>query len=805
MYNRVISAGSNHLFVMLVALLAASGAHAATFTVTTLSGAGAGSITAAVASANANPGADSIVFAAGITGTITITSELEVTDSVTITGPGSSLLTISGNHQTRIFLLNQFNSSHTHKITGLTLTDGAPLDAGGAIFSSGDNLTLDDMKVINNVAGGDGGGMSFDGGSLTITNSTFNNNLAENGEINNCFGLGDGTGGGRGGGIYVAKATSVLLQNVTVTNNGARTDGGGVAFYLVEATANILVRDCVISGNTAAVSPACFTASGGGLFALAGNVFTGVDDDTINVIDTTISNNVGGGGNGGGVFLDHLANATLTRVTINGNNASGADGGGLILGTGPITLENVTISANTAFARGGALARTPAGAGALTIRNSTISGNIGGTSGGVHALNGAVITIRNSIVANSVNNANAAVPDLANDASSSFNVAYSNIESTGTANVTDGGGNAIGLDPQLGPLANNGGTTQTQLPAITSPAYNSGDPAFSGPPASDQRRLLRVSGGRVDMGAVEVGAGARVRSDLNADGKSDIVLQNLNTASIAAWLMDNTTIVEGKVVANPVATWQIAATGDLDGDGKSDIILRNTSTNAIAWWKMNGTALVGGYIIATPASNWRVVTARDFNHDDRDDLILQNASTGAVALWTMNGATIVSGTVIGTPGVNVRAVGTGLFGGSDAVVVQDTTTGTISRWIITGNAVTSSLPITTPASTDWEVKAIGDFDGDGDSDLALQNLTTRTVSVTLMAADGVSVSGSGTVATPVPDWRVVGCADYNADGRGDLLLHNSSTSGIAQWQMNGTVIGGGWNIGTLAGWKPLGN
>ena len=70
-----------------------------TFTVTNLLDSGPGSLRAAVTAANANPGADSIDFAP--TGTIALTSgELDITDGLTINGPGASALTVSGNHAT---------------------------------------------------------------------------------------------------------------------------------------------------------------------------------------------------------------------------------------------------------------------------------------------------------------------------------------------------------------------------------------------------------------------------------------------------------------------------------------------------------------------------------------------------------------------------------------------------------------------------------------------------------------------------------------------------------------------------------
>src|SRR5439155_16564232 len=76
-----------------------------TFTVLNLLDNGPASLRAAVVAANANPGADAIDFAT--TGTITLTSgALDITDSLTINGPGVNALTVSGNHVSRVFGLS---------------------------------------------------------------------------------------------------------------------------------------------------------------------------------------------------------------------------------------------------------------------------------------------------------------------------------------------------------------------------------------------------------------------------------------------------------------------------------------------------------------------------------------------------------------------------------------------------------------------------------------------------------------------------------------------------------------------------
>ena len=74
----------------------------------------------------------------------------------------------------------------------------------------------------------------------------------------------------------------------------------------------------------------------------------------------------------------------------------------------------------------------------------------------------------------------------------------------GGESVIDDGGNIFGVDPQLNPLANNGGLTQTQFPFGNSPVIDAGDPDFVKPPFVDQRGLDRVQSFRIDIGAVEV-------------------------------------------------------------------------------------------------------------------------------------------------------------------------------------------------------------------------------------------------------------------------------------------------------------
>ena len=91
---------------------------------------GPGSLRQAILTANADPSPDTITFADGLQGTLTLTSgELLLSNSVTITGPGANVLAVSGNNASRVF---DMTPGLNVTLSGLTVTDGYALEQGGA-------------------------------------------------------------------------------------------------------------------------------------------------------------------------------------------------------------------------------------------------------------------------------------------------------------------------------------------------------------------------------------------------------------------------------------------------------------------------------------------------------------------------------------------------------------------------------------------------------------------------------------------------------------------------------------------------
>src|SRR5215208_466288 len=196
--------------LLVLTFVCASAAWATTFTVTNTNDSGAGSLRAAIEQANANAGSDQIVFADGVSGTITLASSLPtITGEAELAINGGGDVTVSGNHEVGIFEVRSNSVEAMTKLTlrNLTIADGA----GGGINNHG-TLEVVNVTFSGNQAESGGGGI-FNGlfSKLKVTNSTFSGNSAETG------------GGISNGSIY-----DFTVTNSTFSNNSASFGGGGI-------------------------------------------------------------------------------------------------------------------------------------------------------------------------------------------------------------------------------------------------------------------------------------------------------------------------------------------------------------------------------------------------------------------------------------------------------------------------------------------------------------------------------------------------------------------------------------------------
>ncbi len=233
-----------------------------------------------------------------------------------------------------------------------------------------------------------------------------------------------------------------------------------------------------------------------------GNTDSGIDADiygsVLDVLGSTISRNTVGAI----FYAEEGSLVSIVNSTVSGNEPGTIQsvfvGGILFDGNASGEVPQAVIANSTITDNFSGYQATPGGVGviafALRIENSILAGN-GDWSLATQGLP-AQIVVEHSLLHN-------AFGDPIVDAAIA----------AGTGNITD-------EDPLLGPLANNGGHTLTQLPQAGSPVIDAGDPAFAGPPTQDQRGQARVQNGRLDMGAVEtqVPGGGGEGGDEDGDG-----------------------------------------------------------------------------------------------------------------------------------------------------------------------------------------------------------------------------------------------------------------------------------------------
>jgi uncharacterized repeat protein (TIGR01451 family)/CSLREA domain-containing protein len=250
-----------------------------------------------------------IVFAAGLQGTVDLTSgQLQIAGkSLDIDGDGR--ISVDANISSRVLeVFGGPTSPTTVKLAGLTFENGDAAIGAGILIRDA-TATLDRVTLLGNIASLNGGAIAV----LTIgpaTNVTIKNSIiTRNGAIEN------------GGGIYVGSGSSVTILNTTVERNASDGDGGG----LFNAGTALMVASTVSENES---------NDGGGIFSGFGGTTT--------IKQSTVSSNKAFAFGGGAINAGTLR---MSSVTITANEAQNA--GGLGNGAGILSVANSIVAGNT--------------------------------------------------------------------------------------------------------------------------------------------------------------------------------------------------------------------------------------------------------------------------------------------------------------------------------------------------------------------------------------------------------------------------------------------------------------------------
>ncbi len=438
---------------------------------------------------------------------------------------------MNGHLGTKILPSTVLSGIEIHEGFGATGFFDFPNNSGAGLYCVGTGLgsecspSLYDVKFVSNQAlGGVGGGMLNDADNEGVSNPqlinvTFHANMAYNG------GAMYNNGNNRG-------VSNPLIINGIFNSNAASNSGGAIYNHAIEGRSSGQYIFGHFLSNSASYGGAVYnsgqglgssnpsftrmifannsaTYDGGAMYSAGWN--SGQSMPLIE--DVTFQFN--SAQRGGAMFLNDLAGnhtAQINRVTFDQNTAT--DGGAIYNdgenGFSHPQLTNVSFHYNQATANGGAIYNNgDNGASSPSLNHVTFKDNQAAYGAAMYSsaeFNGSShASLRHVIMWN-------------NTASQSGPTIYHNLAESSTYDSviqygcpTFGFGNAncdniIEADPLLGPLVDNGGFTNTFLPAENSPAIDAGDGIFCA--GEDQRNQARPVGASCDIGSIEMGVSA---------------------------------------------------------------------------------------------------------------------------------------------------------------------------------------------------------------------------------------------------------------------------------------------------------
>lgn len=367
-------------------------------------------------------GLDTITFS--VVGTITLGSQLPaITETLTINGPGASLLTISGNNLLRIMAVN----AGTLNLSNVTLANGNAIDMNGGAIRNNATLSVTNTTFYSNTTNSNGGAV-HNGGTASIANSTFISNSSP-------ISLTGGYGGAINNG---AGAISLMITNTTFYTNSAAIVGGGVRVGTGTAT----IVNSTFSGNLTGGYGGAIDGGAGSTLLITNTTFytnsaaisgggINVGIGSVAIATSTFSGNTAP--NGGGIVSGNGGTLSMTNTNFYSNTAS--TGGGFINYLGTANITGTNFYSNTATTGGGIYNST---SGTLTVTSGTLTGNHS-TSGGGLVNDGGLSIISNTAFLNNIASSGSGGGGILNINNGTLTLLSSNFSSNSAVGSNGGG------------------------------------------------------------------------------------------------------------------------------------------------------------------------------------------------------------------------------------------------------------------------------------------------------------------------------------------------------------------------------
>lgn len=245
---------------------------------------------------------------------------------------------------------------------------------------------------------------------------------------------------------------------------------------------------------------------------------------------------------------------------------------------------------------------------------------------------------------------------------------------------------------------------------------------------------------------------------------------------------------------------------DFNGDGRSDILWRHDS-GQLTDWLASGAGAFAANAAATASMgiDWKVAGTGDFNGDGRADILWRQDGSGQITNWlaTASGGFVANSPSTTNVGLDWHIFGVGDFNGDGfSDILWEQNGGKLIDWLgnISGGFTSNAGNFGTVVGTEWRIAGTGDFNGDGRDDILWRQDGSGQLLDWLGTANGGFVTNGNSTVNVGLDWHIAGTGDFNGDGRTDILW--SQDGGLTiDWlgTANGTFTSNSANFSTVVG------
>ncbi len=288
----------------------------------------------------------------------------------------------------------------------------------------------------------------------------------------------------------------------------------------------------------------------------------------------------------------------------------------------------------------------------------------------------------------------------------------------------------------------------------------------------------------VEPGSHPAGYNVAAVGDWTGNGTDGILWYDPSTGDTDEWQLNDGQWSASVDLGTHPGNYQIAGVGDLFGNGIDDVLWTSTSSNGQVQtdiWKLASDGQWEASVSPGPhPAGYTVAGIGDWIGDGTDGVLWYNASSGDTDEWQLNNGQWSASVDLGshpansTDGASYQIAGTGDFFGNgrdDVLWTSINYDGTVSTdiWELSasGQWMASASPGTHPGG--YQVVGVGDFTGNGTSDILWQNTTTGDIDEWLIKSG--QLAGTIDLGTHPGNYQIAGVGNFTGTGTADILWH----------------------------------